>query len=485
MTGRTWRRIDRWLSWFHRWAGVVLSAMVLVWFLSGAVLHFVGFPGESGDTEQLPPTPIALNRVTVAPAAATEGVDADGLRLISIAGRPVYAVSRPDGPLITVAADTGERLPLLSAATARTVAELFAGIRALRVTGPIEYDQWIVPEEFDAYRPVYRVLMSDTSGTELYVSARTGEVVQKITAAQRAWNWCGAIVHWIYFTPLRRNGWAWDKVVWWTSLVTMMSVVVGIWLGFVRYASNKAARRRGISPFRGWMRWHHVIGLFACVVVLGWIFSGWLTMDHGRIFPLGAPTQREVDALQGLPFSRIVQAVTAADLRTTGSAGQVSLAAIEGHPFLEVWPPGALKPHVLWLGRDFEAVPQISDSVLRSALAAVWPGRVGEEVPRDQYEGFYRLAESMPDSAVGFRLSVPGDPQVYVDGDSGQLLVVLGPGRRAYDWVCYALHTLNFPGLLDHPDLRTVVEMLLLAAGVAFSATGLVLSVKRLKRSFS
>ena len=37
---------------------------------------------------------------------------------------------------------------------------------------------------------------------------------------------------------------------------------------------------------------------------------------------------------------------------------------------------------------------------------------------------------------------------------------------------------------MDHPDIRTLVELILLALGVAFSTTGVVLSVKRVKRSF-
>jgi uncharacterized iron-regulated membrane protein len=78
----------------------------------------------------------------------------------------------------------------------------------------------------------------------------------------------------------------------------------------------------------------------------------------------------------------------------------------------------------------------------------------------------------------------PGTTRVYVDRYSGQLLAIAGPRRRAYDWVYYALHTLKFPGLLDHPDIRTLIELMLLALGVAFSSTGVILSVKRVKRSF-
>jgi hypothetical protein len=208
-------------------------------------------------------------------------------------------------------------------------------------------------------------------------------------------------------------------------------------------------------------------------------------MDDGRIFPTGTPTQGEVDGLRGLPFSGVVRTVTAADLRAAGSAGEISLEAIGGRPFLEVWPPKSLQAHVLSLGTSSETAPQIGDSELRSALSAVWPGRIRGQVPRDQYDALYRLAEYMPTSAVGYRLAGVGDWRAYIDGDSGQFIILLGPGRRAYDWLFFALHTLNFPGLLDHPLLRTTIEMLLLAVGAAFCATGVVLSVKRLKRSFS
>lgn len=483
MASSLWRRADRWFTLFHRWAGVVLSTLFVLWFLSGAVLHFVGFPNVDAVRLAMK-QPIALERVAVTPAAAVTGLDADGLRLISVAGQPIYVVSRRDGAPVAIAASTGQALRRIPAAMAREQAELLAGARASRITGPIEYDQWVVPNEFDPYRPFYRVRVSDSAGTELYVSARTGDVMQQTTASQREWNWCGAIVHWIYFTPLRKSFWAWDKLVWWVSLIALVSATIGIWLGFMRLAANKAARRRGLSPFRGWMRWHHVIGLFASVVVLGWILSGWLSMDHGRIFPTGTPTATETDELRGVSFHSLLQRVTLADLRAAGPAAEISVHAIDGRPFLEVQPQGGAEERVLWLGGGLHATPVINSSVIQEGLKIVWPGRLAGEVPLDQYDALYRLAESMPDSAIGFQLLGAGATRVYVDGDSGGLLVVLGPGRRAYDWVYFALHTLNFPGLLDHPELRTLVELMLLALGTAFSATGVVLSVKRLKRSF-
>ena len=38
--GTLWPRVNRWLTWFHRWSGVVLCLLFIAWFASGAVLGF-------------------------------------------------------------------------------------------------------------------------------------------------------------------------------------------------------------------------------------------------------------------------------------------------------------------------------------------------------------------------------------------------------------------------------------------------------------
>jgi hypothetical protein len=485
MAGAVWRRVDRWLTWFHRWAGVVLSALVLLWFVSGAVMHFVGFPQLTSAERLAHEDPIPLDKVLVAPAGLEGVAGGEGIRLISVAGRPVYIESRPGRALVAVAADTGKVLPLFPASTAKDIAARFGQAPVVGISGPIEYDQWVVPQDYDPWRPIYRVRLGDASGTELYVSARTGEVVQATTARQRAVNWCGAIVHWIYFTPLRKSPSRWDITVWWLSLVALISALVGFWLGMVRLAANKAARRPGISPFRRWMRWHHVLGIFASVIVFTWLLSGWLSMDEGRIFPEPYPTQQESAALRGIGFADLIRAATLADLHGVGPAVQVSFDAVAGRSFMEIQPPSGARPHIIWLGAGSGAsAASLSDATLSAGLTAIWPRGVGSELVNDSLDDFYRHAEGLPDSAVGFALLGPDATRVYVDRYSGQLLAVVGPERRVYDWLYYALHTLKFPGLLDHPDIRALVELLLLALGVAFGTTGVILSVKRVKRSF-
>ena len=59
--------------------------------------------------------------------------------------------------------------------------------------------------------------------------------------------------------------------------------------------------RRVASPFRGWHAWHHILGLFTATFVLTWIFSGWLSMDHGLLFSRGRLSAAEAARIAAAP----------------------------------------------------------------------------------------------------------------------------------------------------------------------------------------
>ena len=475
--------MNRWLTWFHRWAGVVLCLVVLLWFVSGAVLHFVPFPAL-GDEERYEHSPsIDLARLKVTPAAALAQVPGvSALRLVSLLGLPEYALLSEHG-WTAIAGDTGERLPPVDSATATRIAEAFGSAPAASVDGPMDYDQWIVHQHFDAHRPFYRVQLQDPTATELYVSARTGEILQRTRRTERAWNWYGAVMHWIYFTPLRKNYPAWNQTVWWLSLVTLVTSIIGTWLGILRSLANHAAGRKGLSPFRGWMRWHHIIGLFASLVVLFWIFSGWLSMDHGRLFSRGLATEAQIEALRGTTIAAVAQAASVDRIRAAGTAAVIDFGALSGEPFIALR-GGGMPPRVFSL-LSGETASAVSLPLLAHAVAATWPGAMPEQHPSPGIAKLYALAEYLPREARAFLTPGPRPTHIYIDALTGRVLIVMTPSRVAYAWVFYALHTLQFPGLNTHPTVRTGLVLALLAFGTAFSVTGVVLGVRRLRREFA
>src|SRR3984893_5521526 len=399
-----WSSANRWLTWFHRWAGVVLCLLFAMWFASGAVLHFVAFPSLSRGDQHAGSESIDLSRVFLDPSDALARAPlANNLRLLSIAGQPVYVAEQPKGAWLRIAGDTGEVLPPFSAAVAATVAERFSRASAVGVSGPMEYDQWIVHQRFDPFRPFYRVRLNDDAGTDLYVSARTGEVLQRTRFSERAWNWSGAVIHWIYFTPLRKSYWAWNQVVWWVSLVALLSSAVGTWLGFLRLANNRAAGRKGLSPFRGWMRWHHVIGLFASTIVVTWMLSGWLSMDHGRLFSRGETTATQTLQMRGMSVGAVAHAATLTSMRAAAPASEITFNAVAGRPFVTAFGPGGGDVRILFLDQPpTRILASLPDSLLLSGVDHVWPGRVHAISVSDAYDDLYRLSGSTPDNAAVF-----------------------------------------------------------------------------------
>jgi uncharacterized iron-regulated membrane protein len=467
------RRVDRFLAWFHRWAGIVLGLLFVAWFVSGAVLLYVPFPSLPEQVRLAHSEPIEASKVILTPEAAlAHNPGSSKLMLIGAASLPVYLTTDSDGKLRALAADDGHDVTF-TPAQAATVAEHFSHHIARDVTGPFDYDQWIVHQHFDSARPFFKVSLDDVAGTELYVSARSGQVLQATTSRARAWNYCGAVLHWLYFTPLRKSWSAWNQVVWWVSFVALLATVAGAWLGIDRMVKSRRYSHSRWTLFRGWLRWHHLIGLFASIVVLAWMMSGWLSMDHGRLFSKGQPTPELLERFRGMSLRQVTQQVPTRFMDEVGSAAEVRFNAVAGRAFISAQGGTLAQP----------SVPHLD---LLSGLRNYWPPPTSiTPIPGEPLD-FYAIAEGLGPAAQAFDVRNEHDNfRVYVDQVSGDPLVVMDPSRRAYAWVYYALHTFNFPLLLGSPLLRDIVILLQLALGLIFIATGIVVGYQRLGRTLS
>jgi hypothetical protein len=264
-----------------------------------------------------------------------------------------------------------------------------------------------------------------------------------------------------------------------------LTSAMGVWLGVVRYAGRPSSARTGISPFRSWTRWHHILGLFASVFVVGWIFSGWLSMDHGRIFSRGDPSAEQIFRLRGLSLAQIASSVSVEKIRTLGRASEIDFGSIDAHPVLTIFdgtdPDGRVD--LLEEGSGAKQLTALPAPMIQAGLEKLWPSLVN---PADATasDSLYRLAESVSGDAIGYIIGGAPDLRVYVDRHSGRILAVMDQSRRVYAWLYYAMHTWNLPGLNSHPQLRTTIVLLLLGVGLAFSATGVIIGVLRLRRQF-
>ena len=470
----------------HRWLGVSFSLLFAMWFSTGIVMHFVPFPAltEAERIDGLAPIDPSQGPYDPAAVVNASGIkDATRVWLLRRSDGPVYVVTGRSG-IGAVRADDLTNASVKSAPLALTIAEAAARRRGQNTSQAAlvdfaHYDQWTVPNGFDRHRPLYRIALNDNAGTELYVSSVTGEVVLDTTRRERAWNYVGSVTHWIYPTILRRSHGAWDITVWSLSLVALIAAISGSLLGVLRV---KIARWRIVSPYSGWQKWHHVLGLACTTFVLTWIFSGWLSMDHGRLFSTGKLSAAETAAIGGAPPWESIR---------THEAQSISAHAREVEWFvfnrkfyrrdrtsfdaqrlvsLDSGISGSSPP------REFLDPGEISAFVERMASGCNVPVIV-------HADDNYATAAPMPNAPV-YR-SVCGSVWFHIDGASGAILERLDPSRRAYRWFYSALHTMDFPILAARPTLRSALIVTLCGFGFVFSLTGVVIGWRRLRLQFS
>lgn len=466
----------------HRWLGIAFCLLFAMWFGTGIVMHFVPFPSltEAERFAGLAPVDRAEAGLSVADAVAASGIaDATRIRLLLRSDGPVYVVSGPMHSRAIRASD-GRDASVTSGDAAVAIARDHARDRGLDVThatilARADYDQWTVPNGFDRHRPLFRVALGDAAGTEVYVSSSTGEVVLDTTRSERGWNWAGSVLHWIYPTVLRSNWALWDGVVWTLSLLALTAAMLGAALGIARIRTTGG---RIATPYRGWHALHHVLGLAAMVFVLTWIFSGWLSMDHGRLFSRGRLTSAEAGilyagadwatapSLDERPISPSVRDVEWFAFngnvyrRDRTDIGAQMLAKSGGAPGSRL--AGLLNVH------------EIQALGTRLAPGCGTPSVLAAD------DG-YPARSIMPGAAV-YR-TFCGALWFDIDSADGNVLQRLDASRRAYRWFYAALHTLDFPILMAHRLLRDILIVGLCGVGFVFSMTGVVIGWRRLRLS--
>jgi PepSY-associated TM region len=465
----------------HRWLGVGFCLLFAMWFASGIVMHFVPFPSLTETARFAGLLPIDASRIRHGPdeaADASHVKDARRVRLIQRPDGPVYIVSGGSKPVALHAADLSDAA-VTSDRAALDIATTHARQRGIETThaavaGAADFDQWSVPNGFDEHRPLYRVALNDADGTELYVSFTTGEVVLGTTRFERVWNYAGSVIHWIYPTILRSNWRAWDISVWTLSFVALIAAVTGVVLGVIKL---KISRHGVRSPFRGWHAWHHILGLVTATFLMTWIFSGWLSMDHGLLFSRGRLSDAEAAALSHPPDWAVVR----------GNRVPISSAIKEVEWF--AFGDRFYRRERTGLASQLLTVVDPGSSRSRPSLTAEEAAGLVQRIAPNCASPFvvsrdddYPIASSVPDAPV-YR-SICGDIWFQIDGATGAMLERLDGSRRVYRWVYTALHTLDFPILMAHPLLRSGLIVVLCAIGFGFSLTGVVIGWRRLRFHF-
>ena len=476
-------RPRRTLFFLHRWLGVGLCLLFLLWFLSGIGMMYGGYPEVIERDLVAHGVDLDAAAIAVSPSEAFASLGLSdpplAIRVTSYDGRPVYRF-RHLGSESVVYADTGDDIEEVTPQLMRRVAVAWVGQSgdAPRIERLDEVDQWTLQIPLGDLGPLWKYSWPD--GQEVYVSSVTGEVVQYTTRASRLGAYLGPVPHWLYFTPLRKHGGIWSRVVIWASalatVASLLGLVIGVW----------SLRPRWRIPYRGQKRWHLILGLAFGLGAVTWAFSGMLSMEP---FPLRTPSNGPVpggipDALDALPSmaalsSRPPQAALAAlgglhvrELEMVMVADQAAYLATLADGQTRVVPvDGAVT-------RGFDTQRLMT---LVSSAAEVAGG--GDVELLDRYDAYYLDRDrELPLPVIRARMHDADETRYYIDPGTGRIVSTYRTGRWVERWLYHGLHSLRLPGLYTSRPLWDIVMILFMLGGAALAFTSIVLAWRTIGR---
>jgi hypothetical protein len=509
-----WRKL---FAYTHRWMGIASCILFVAWFISGIVMMYARMPGLA-DEERLARAPaLDLSAVHLSPveAATASGVDADRVQVGMFRDRPVYRFGGREQTVVF--ADTGEIFDgVLRPGEAASIARRYAPghVGPLRHAATItadDPDQWTIG--LRARMPLHRFDLDDDAGTHLYVSEVTGDVVLRTTWEERFWGYLGPVTHWVYFTPLRKHGPVWTEFIIWSSVIGCLMCITGMVWGLWRYSPRRTFRLKRVptvSPYAGWMKWHHITGLIFGVISLTFIYSGLLSMGPFNWFRTPPPSRAEREASTGGPLK--VEFLTIDTMKAALAAVGPSFVPREldsmqfrGEPFWLVRRPPTEREAVVWMREGLlpraprprleqrfvsavhperGAITGFERTAMTEIASAAMPGVAVQDAQwLQEYDGYYYDPRgSRPLPVLRVRYQDEQATWLYLDPVQGGIAQRTTSVSRTRRWLYQGLHSLDFPFLYFKRPLWDLVVIVLSIGGTILSFTTMVPAWRRLKR---
>lgn len=481
---RLWRQIDRWIVWIHRWIGIVTCLACVVWCVSGIALIYIVEPKVMDEEYRASLNPIAWSQVRTDPTAAMKAAGLKSypqrLRLEMSGGRPVYLFTDWKGAQPAVFADTGQKITATDSTRALAIARAYTHSDKPTYVKLVDSDRWVFQAKYDRLRPFHLIALHDGVDRQIYVSARTGAVSMDTSAHDRFWSWVARVPHLIELPIQRSQAGPWRQFFLWATSLAAVVAFSGLVLGILRVSLIKRYGDDRISPFRGFMLWHHLLGLVGGVTLFTWVVTAFIYMHPGHWLETGGQTTA---ALQGY-------------------AGQVEPDfPLTANRLAQIAPPGALYTGFTWVGgrpiayfgfRDIRletrdgvtggaslltADQLVEDAKLIVPKAAVTSAAL-ITTPDRYWHSFKGDVRKTPVLRVTF--DDPKGSWLTLDPQTGDLLQTKTQDDRTYFLLFNEFHKFDFYSIRGLPhDLLVWVLMLL---GSAISVTGVVLGWKHLTK---
>lgn len=479
----------------HRYLGLLLAPMVLLWSLSGLVLMYVPFPDlpEQKRVALLP----ALSLENCCDSELYDGIipaEVKGIALETLNNEAVIKVTDANYNLQIYSLNSLSLFPKIDQALARSIAQTASDFTIEQIN-LIDVDQWTIYSSYNKHRPLYRVGFGDDEATELYVSSVTGEVVQVTTRFQRNWSWVGTVAHWLYPQFLQQHPKFWYGLFVGLAIFSLLLVLTGVWIGLKQL-------KKFSSPYKGISLIHHWGGVVVSAILCAFLFSGILLMNPGSFIKYEWVNTGDAFGKQ-LERSDLIRSLEvlgkkAGFFSKNESVGNnivrndivsIALSPWNNKPY---WFVTHSNGEVTHYDENF-AVANIEQTQLEEIGIKLGAAGANESEVRSTINQYLMTTEDSYYYSHKKHVELPvwkierdhGDSEqvFYVSPTTGKLLKTVDSSTRINRWLFRALHHWDFSPTLRQRPLWDFVLVAIMLNLILFSLTGLYLSAKRIKRS--
>jgi hypothetical protein len=476
-----------------------MCLLMLLWFVSGVVMLFVGYPKLTPWERLAALPPLPEQACCIAPEAALphspSAETVSSIVLTSIRGQPHYVLTEGHGRQSVIDARSGLAGPPATAALALAEARAFLPGAGADYAGTIGEDRWTHARALDPHRPLHVVEMRDAASTRLFISSATGQVLLDAPLGQRLWNYGGAWLHWLYMFRDRPVDpvWSWTVII--LSGIGVITALTGLLNGIWRWRFTGRYKNGTKSPFRETaLRLHHMFGLGFGLILCTWIFSGLMSMNPLGIFDAKGLKPDSAAYRHGSPVTHRPGISVPAALSLLAGRGfhasELEWRVLNGQPFILARASTGATRLLVQSDTGVQVMDRWPDIALLAAAKHLLPAPIVAHQTLDRYDAYYYKRET-PSMYGGHerRLSalriVYGDPEstwVHLDVHTGDIELSMDRSQRLGRWLFNLLHSWDVPALLHAGWTREALLALLSIGGMFLSLTGIVIGTRRLRK---
>lgn len=487
------------LRFLHKWLGILMAPLLVMWFVTGFFMIFSGFPRVEkeqafalldpiGSIDSLPSTGELIDWYQTHTAT---GDSPTTLSLKREEGRAVLSLSGAQGEVLM---DLRSEKPIddipptLEELTEKTLR--LTGLSPARVDTLHQLNQWLPFASRREDLPFIKVSVENPKSTTLYFSGKSGRLLQETNQSNRWMAYFGAIPHWIYFWPIRQDVELWKGIFVVLGIMGCVMIISGIIVGVVWTVKSRRSSRRRWSPFSKrsgkWLYWHHISGLLFGIIVLTWMFSGWMSLDSLPRWLTGPSPRTELYSIKdggAITGNEVMHFEPI--LAQHPNAKQVTYSHYMGRPYYRL--EESAKPATYLVYNDDGSLAQLAlsqEEVVSYLNGLDLAIEVKEASVLHHYKGDYLphpRGKRKPPLPVLDLLTAEGTT-LYIALDE-PYLSVQNRATRLNNWAYQKLHSLKFVWSYEHPTLWLCIMLFLLTGGAIVSVTGLVLGWRALKRA--